>query len=80
MILYKTVYIYNSLGLELFIPASSTGYRVTAVYYMDGCDTVVRSKLIKMKQSDTTVIVFHHYDLHQVLCVFKMVKSSYITS
>ena len=73
------MYIYNSSGLELFIPATSADYRVTAVYYMDGCDMVVRSKLIKMRQSDTAVIVFYHYDLHKVLCVFKMVKSSFVT-
>ena len=44
------------------------------MYYIDTSDIVIRSKLIKIKQSDATVIVLHHYDLDEVLDIFKMVK------
>ena len=44
------------------------------MYYIDTSDIIIRSKLIKIKQSDATIIVFHHYDLDEVLNIFKMVK------
>ena len=62
------------IGLELFIPDSSTSYRVNAVYYIDTSDIVIRSKLIKIKQSGATVLILHHYDLDEVLNIFEMVK------
>ena len=70
-------YIYiiiHCIGLELSIPDSPTSYRVNAVYYIDTSDIIIRSKLIKIKQSDATIIVLHHYDLDDVLNIFKMVK------
>ena len=55
------------------MPGSSTSYRVTAVYYIDTSDVVMRSKLIKIRQSSTNVIILHHYDLDEVLRIFIMV-------
>ena len=81
---YNTVHCYISIsfiiGLELFIPDSSTSYRVNGVYYIDTSDIVIRSKLIKIKQSDATIIVLHHYDLDEVLNIFKMVKRIFLTT
>ena len=58
----------------MFIPDSSNSYIVTAVYYIDGTsDVVMRSKLRKIRRSGTTIIIFHHYDLDEVLHIFKMV-------
>jgi len=56
------------------MPDSFTGYKVTAVYYIDTDDVVMRSKLIKIKQSGTSVIILHHYNLDEVLHIFKMVQ------
>ena len=66
-------------GLELFMPGYSNNYIVTAVYYTDTSDMVMRSKLSKIRKSSTTVIILHHYDLDEVLHIFKMVLS-YIAS
>ena len=55
------------------MPGSSTSYRVTAVYYIDNSDIVMKSKLIKIRQSGTAVIILHHYDLDEILHIFKMV-------
>ena len=64
---------FYSTGLEVFIPGSSNSYIVTAVYYIDTSDVVMRSKLRKIRRSGTTIIIFHHYDLDEVLHIFKMV-------
>ena len=58
------------------MPGSSTSYGVTAVYYTDTSDTVMKSKLIKMRQSGTAVIILHHYDLDEILHIFKMVYTT----
>ena len=79
---HSTIYCYLLLyiGLELFIPDSSTSYRVNGVYYIDTSDIVIRSKLIKIKQSDATIIVLHHYDLDEVLNIFKMVRRIFLNT
>ena len=60
--------------MELFLPDSPINYKVTAVYYIDTNDVVVRSRLIKIREDDdVTVIILHHYDLNEVLQIFKMV-------
>ena len=63
------------LGIELFLPNSLASYKVTAVYHIDTIDTVVRSRLARIKQSDNLVIILHHYNLDDVLEIFKMVLS-----
>ena len=57
------------------MPDSLNSYRVAAVYHIDTSDAVVRSRLIKIKQSDVSVIILHHYNLDDVLHIFKMVES-----
>ena len=58
------------------MPGSSTSYGVTAVYYIDTSETVMKSKLIKIRQSGTGVIILHHYDLDEILHIFKMVYTT----
>ena len=72
----KIIYAVQHVGLELFMPGSSNSYIVTAVYYTDTSDMVMRSKLKKIRKSSTIVIILHHYDLDEVLHIFKMVKLS----
>ena len=55
------------------MPGSSDSYIVTAVYYTDTNDMIMRSRLSKIRKSGTTVIILHHYDLDEVLQIFKMV-------
>lgn len=55
------------------MPGSSTSYKVTAVYYTDTNDLAMKSKLIKIQQSGTSVIILHHYNLDEVLKILKMV-------
>ena len=70
------MYTFN-LGIELFLPDSPDSYKVAAVYNIDTSDTIVRSRLIKIRQdSDVSVIILHHYDLDDVLRIFKIVWSS----
>ena len=57
------------------MPAASTSYRVTAVYYIDTNLMLMKSKLVKIRQSGTSVIILHHHDLNGVLHVFKIVCS-----
>ena len=78
--IYCYISILFIIGLELFIPDSSTSYRVNGVYYIDTSDIVIRSKLIKIKQSDATIIVLHHYDLDEVLNIFKMVRRIFLNT
>ena len=68
------IYVYNYIGIELFLPDSPSNYTVTAVYYIDTSDVVVRSKLIKIREDhDVIVIILHHYDPEKVSQIFKMV-------
>ena len=62
----------------MFIPGNYDGYIVTAVYYIDTNDVVIRSKLSKIRKSGTTVIILHHYDLDKVFHLFEMVSQIYI--
>lgn len=58
------------------MPDTSRSYRVSAVYYIDtGSDAVVRSKLSKIQQNDVPIIILHHYNLDEVLQIFKMVAN-----
>ena len=66
------------IDIELFLPDSLDSYRVAAVYNIDTSDTIVRSRLIKIKQDgDVSVIILHHYDLDVVLRIFKIVRMSH---
>ena len=56
------------------MPGSSTSYRVAAVYYTDNSDVAMRSKLVKVKQSEISVIILHHYNVDEVLHIFTMVS------
>jgi len=56
------------------MPSLSTSYRVAAVYYTDDSDVVMRSKLVKIKQSEISVIILHHFDVDEVLHIFTMVS------
>ena len=64
---------YILIGIELFMPDSLISYKVAAVYHIDTTDTVLRSRLIKLRQDDVSVIILHHYDLDKTLHIFKMV-------
>ena len=55
------------------MPAASTSYRVTAVYYIDTDHMLMKSKLAKIKQSGTSIIILHHHDLDEVLHIFRIV-------
>ena len=57
------------------MPDPVMSYKVSAVYYMDTSETIMRSKLIKIAQEDVSVIVLHHYSLDVVLQIFEMVAS-----
>jgi len=61
------------------MPDSLPKYKVSAVYYIDTSDAVVRSRLIKIRQNDVFVIILHHYNLDEVLHIFKMVLEVIIT-
>ena len=52
---------------------SSVGYKVAAVYHIDTSDTLVRLRLMKIKQEVFSIIVLHHYDVDKVLHIFEMV-------
>ena len=74
---YVPIIAINYVGLELFLPAadSSPSYRVAAVYYTDTSDAIIRSKLIRIRQNDIPVIIFHHYNIEKVLHIFEMVQN-----
>ena len=56
------------------MPDPSISYKVGAVYHIDTSDTVMRSRLVKLRQDDSvSIIIVHHYDLDKVLGTFKMV-------
>ena len=55
------------------MPAASNGYRVTVVYYIESNYILMKSKLIKIRQSDTSIIILHHHDLDEVLRIFRIV-------
>ena len=56
------------------MPDSFNSYRIAALYHIDTSDAVMRSRLIRIRQDgDAPVIILHHYDLDEVLRIFKMV-------
>jgi len=61
-------------GIELFMPGLSTSYRLVAVYYIDVSDVIMRSKLVKIKQSEISFIIVHHHNINEVLHIFTMVS------
>ena len=65
--------VYYIIGIELFMPDSSDSYKVAAVYNIDTSDTLVRSRLIKIKREVFSIIILHHYDMDKVLHIFEMV-------
>ena len=68
---------YINLGIELFLPDSLNSYKLAAVYHIDTSDAVVRSRLIRIRQDDdVSVIILHHYNLDEVLHIFKIVWSN----
>ena len=65
--------IYHIIGIELFMPDSSDSYKVAAVYHIDTSDTLVRSRLIKIKREVFLIIILYHYDMDKVLHIFETV-------
>lgn len=70
-----TLQFYIHIDIELFLPHSSGRYKVAAVYYIDTTDAVLRSKLIKLRQNDVSVIILHHHSLDKVLHIFRLVQA-----
>ena len=62
------------IGIELFMPGSSASYRVAAVYYTDDSDVAMRSRLVKIKQSEISVIILHHCNIGEVFRIFTIVS------
>ena len=55
------------------MPDPSISYKVAAVYHIDTSDTVMRSRLIKIREEAFSVIILHHYDVDKALHIFEMV-------
>ena len=54
---------------------SSDSYKVAAVYHIDTSDTLVRLRLMKIKQEVFSIIILYHYDVDKVLHIFEMVHT-----